>query len=256
MRGCADAFAPEARKLPDQVATPVSLAWLTGRRFFARPSGLCSDPAALNRNALVPALSLTVVLALAPSARAETLGEADDPDAITRIDPGASEIDLDALSIVTYHSEDNVSNTRVNMLLALGYQRVVAPNLAIGGELLINRDRTSDVSSSLAMGGALTGTYFLRLGFSAFLRPTVALGLLFGDRALGTEASGVVMQGGQTAFLMRFQLPLAYYASRRIVLQAGPEIDLAFGHAAQFGADSRSYTTLASGFSVGLGYAF
>jgi hypothetical protein len=210
----------------------------------------------VQRTATVLACSLAFAIVSPAPSRAGTLESTDDPGSITEIGSGVSELGLGALALLTYHDEGDTSNTRVNMLLGLGYQYVIRDNLSLGGQLLLNRDRTSDATSSLAVGGAVLGTYHVRLGFNAFLRPTLACGVLFGDHERATDDRNLVMETNQTAFLIRLQLPLAYYASQHIVLQAGPELDLSLGSVDQPSRGAKSFTTLASGFSVGLGYVF
>ena len=221
--------------------------------FFAGGDAPWSDARPLRAPTLVLA---SVLVVAAPAVRADSLDCADDPDAITSIGPGVSELSLGALALVAYHGEGDQTTTRVNMLLGLGYERAIYTNVSVGGQILLSRDRTSDATRSLAFGGAATGTYHVRLGFNAFLRPTLALGLLFGNHHRDIGTGGLVMEASQTAFLTRLQLPLAYYPSQRVVLQAGPELDLELGHVDRGHGESSSYTTLASGFAVGLGYVF
>ncbi len=199
---------------------------------------------------------LAAVLVLASPAAADTLTPADDPGTITDIDSGVSEVALGAMSIVSYHGEGATSSTRVDLLLSAGYRYFVSTNVSIGGDLLFDQDRTSDTSTSRALGGAATVTLHERLGFGVFVRPTLALGVLFGSREQDTGMPDLVMQTSQNAFLTRLQLPLAFYPSHRVVLQAGPELDLALGSVGEATGRSSGYTTLASGFSFGFGYVF
>ena len=67
----------------------------------------------------------------------------------------------------------------------------------------------------------------------------------------------MVVQASQTAALVRLALPFAYFPSRRVVLQAGPELDITLGTVTADGADEgQSFTSVAGGFGVSAGYAF
>ena len=50
--------------------------------------------------------------------------------------------------------------------------------------------------------------------------------------------------------------PIAYFTSRRFLLQAGPEINISLGSFKPDSGPSTSFTTISGGFSVGLGYVF
>ena len=203
------------------------------------------------------ALTSTLALALTTPAHADDVNaDPNDPGRVTRIMKGVSEIDLGALGVFTYDKQGDVSNTRLSMLFSAGYQYFINNNLSVGAQFLTNYDRPSDNASALTLGGTLFGSAHVRLGLGAFLRPTLALGALFGNRELDTGVGGVVVEAKQTAFLTRLMFPFAYFPSKRVVLQAGPELDMTFGSFKVEGADSESFTSIAGGFSVGFGYAF
>ena len=206
-----------------------------------------------HRLPLITALLLTT----AAPALADTVGaNPDAPGKVTQIQKGVSEIDLGALGVFTYDKQGSNSNTRLSTLFSAGYQYFLNTNLSVGGQALFDYDRASDAISATTFGGTLFGSLHVRLGLGAFLRPTLALGALFGSRQLDTGVGGIVVKASQHAFLTRIQLPFAYFPSRRVVLQAGPEIDMSFGSFTPDGGSSTSFTSIAGGFSVGLGYAF
>jgi hypothetical protein len=96
----------------------------------------------------------------------------------------------------------------------------------------------------------------VRLGLGAFFRPTLGLGALFGTREVDA-GTGMVAEFSQVAFLARIGLPFAYFPSKRVVLQAGPEINVSIGSFKADGAsEGTSFTTVAGGFAVGVGYVF
>lgn len=207
----------------------------------------------MHRFLALPAL----VLALTSSARADVVGaDPSDPGRVTGIQKGVSEIDLSGLGVFTYDKQGDASNTRLSMLLGLGYQYFINNNFSAGAQFLFDYDRVSSNISATTLGGALFASAHVRLGLGAFLRPTLALGALFGNRELDTGVGGIVVEAKQSVFLTRIMLPFAYFPSKRVVLQAGPEIDMSFGSFTPDGGDSTSFTSIAGGFSVGVGYAF
>lgn len=207
----------------------------------------------MHRLLVIPAL----LAAFAAPVRADDVGaNPNDPGRVTAIRKGVSEIDLGALGVFTYDKEGDESNTRLSMLFGLGYQYFVNDNFSAGAQFLFDYDRANDAISATTLGGALFASAHVRLGLGAFLRPTLALGALFGNRELDTGVGGIVIEAKQRAFLTRIMFPFAYFPSKRVVLQAGPEIDMSFGSYTPEGADSKSFTTIAGGFSVGVGYAF
>jgi hypothetical protein len=207
----------------------------------------------MHRLLVIPAL----VLALPSAARADEVGaNPNDPGRVTAIQKGVSEIDIGALGVFTYDKQGDESNTRLSMLLGLGYQYFVNNNISVGAQFLFDYDRVSSNVSATTLGGTLFASAHVRLGLGAFLRPTLALGALFGNRELDSGVGGVVVEAKQTAFLTRIMFPFAYFPSKRVVLQAGPEIDMTFGSFTPDGGESTSFTSIAGGFSVGVGYAF
>ncbi len=206
-----------------------------------------------HRFLIIPAVLLAAV---APAHADEIGANPNDPGRVTAIQKGVSEIDLGALGVFTYDKQGDTSNTRLSMLLGLGYQYFVSNNISVGGQFLFDYDRVSSNVSATTLGGALFASAHVRLGLGAFLRPTLALGALFGNRELDSGVGGVVVETKQSAFLTRIMFPFAYFPSKRVVLQAGPEIDMTFGSFKPDTGDSISFTSIAGGFSVGVGYAF
>ena len=204
-------------------------------------------------------LAFVTALALASTtpALADNIGaDPNDAGRVTGIGKGVSEIDLGALGVFTYDKQGDASNTRLSMLFSAGYQYFLKANLSVGAQFLFDYDRASDAISATTLGGTVSASLHVRLGLGAFLRPTLALGALVGNRELDTGVGGVVIEAKQTSFLTRIQFPFAYFASKRVVLQAGPEIDMSFGSYKPDNASSQSFTSIAGGFSVGIGYAF
>lgn len=205
-------------------------------------------------------ISVLVVATLAlPTAAADTVGaDPNDPGKVTAIGKGVKEIDVGGIFVL---SVDKVGDadavTKMSTLVGPGFQYYFNPNVSVGATALFNYEKVGD-DSVLALGGLVHGSLHVRLGLGAFFRPTLGLGALFGTREVANAATpGTVLELSQTAFLARVAFPIAYFTSRRFLLQAGPEIDISLGSFKADGSEeSTSFTTIAGGFSVGFGYVF
>jgi hypothetical protein len=51
-------------------------------------------------------------------------------------------------------------------------------------------------------------------------------------------------------------MPIAYFAGPRIVLQAGPELDVQAGRTMPQGGDAQTFSNVSGGFGVSAGYVF
>jgi hypothetical protein len=60
----------------------------------------------------------------------------------------------------------------------------------------------------------------------------------------------------QISGLVRIGIPFAYFPSRRIVLQAGPEVAISVGSTTPDAGDSQSFVSITGGFGVSAGYTF
>ncbi len=201
---------------------------------------------------------LVVLVFLCATARADMVtADPNDPGSVTRIERGVSELDIGALGVLTYNSTNNNSNTQVAMLFGIGYQYFLNHSLSLGANFLIDYDRQNSDLSAHAYGGELFAATHLRLGLGAFFRPSIGLGALFGSAEEDTGIAGIVVKENETAFLVRIKFPFAYFPTRRVVLQAGPEIDMLFGSfKPDGGGDSTGFTQISGGFGIGMGYAF
>lgn len=205
-------------------------------------------------------LSALVVTTLAlPTAAADTIGaDPNDPGKVTAIGKGVKEIDVGGIFVL---SVDKVGDadavTKMSTLVGPSFQYYFNANVSVGATGLFSYDKVGD-DSVLALGGLVHGSLHVRLGLGAFFRPTLGLGALFGTREVANPATpGTVVELAQNAFLARVAFPIAYFTSRRFLLQAGPEIDISLGSfKADGSSESTSFTTVAGGFSVGFGYVF
>jgi hypothetical protein len=195
-------------------------------------------------------LVIAAVLAAAPA-----VARADD-DTPVHVDGGMSELDLGALGVLSRQPSGGTdSSTQVSTTVSLRYQYFLSDVLSVGGEAVLAYDRENSVQSNSAYGAAASATAHVHLGRGAYFRPTIALGGLFGSD--NTNISGSVsLSESSKAFLMRFQLPFAYFASDHVVLQAGPELDVQLGSTSSDGSESTGFKTIVGGFAIAVGYAF
>jgi hypothetical protein len=203
-----------------------------------------------------PFVPVLLALATAPAAADSIGAEPNDPGKVTAIHKGVKELDAGGIFVLSYNkSGDAEANTRISTLGGAGFQYFLKDNLSVGATVLFNYDRVSATASSQSFGGAVFGSLHVRLGLGAFLRPTFGAGVLVGN--LDSEAvPGMVTRASQVAGLVRLALPFAYFPSRRVVLQAGPELDVIVGNVTPDGGDAQSFTTVSGGFGVSAGYAF
>jgi hypothetical protein len=202
-------------------------------------------------------LLVALVLSTSTVALADTVGaDPNDYGKVTAIAKGVMEIDAGGIFVISYNkSGDADPNTRVSSLGGVGFQYFVKNNVSVGGNFLFDYDRISATTYSTAFGGTAFASLHVRLGLGAFLRPTLGAGLLVGS--LNTEVEpGMVTQASQVSALVRLAMPFAYFPTRRVVLQAGPELDMIFGTVTPDGGDGQSVTTISGGFGVSAGYAF
>jgi hypothetical protein len=189
-------------------------------------------------------------------ARADSVyRDPNDPGRVTNIGRGVWELDVGALGVLAVDNEGDTSVTRLSTDFSAQIHYFIKNNLSIGVEALFDFDDNGDSQSSTAFGGAIDATVHLRLGLGAFFRPGIAIGALAGHRNIPLM-DGTVDQASQVGLITRLALPIAYFASPRLLLQAGPQINVTAGSFTPTGGDAQSFTRIAGGFSVGLGYVF
>jgi hypothetical protein len=201
--------------------------------------------------------SLLCLVAVSHVAHADTVGpDPNDPGRVTAIRKGVKEIDIGAIFVHSYAKpEMGDAVTQISFLGGIGFQYFINDNFSVGGTGLFNAEKQGAVTSS-AFGGSVFASFHVRLGLGAFFRPTAGVGALIGTQEF-EAVPGMVTELDQTALLLRVGIPFAYFPSKRIVLQAGPEMNISLGSVTpKSGGASSSFTSIASGFSVGAGYAF
>lgn len=200
---------------------------------------------------------LVLILLISAKAHAdEVTADPNDPGKVTRVGKGVKEIDLGGLFVFSYDKVEDVSTTKLTTLGGLSFQYFFNANVSAGASGLFSYDKVGDATSATSFGGLLFGTFHVRLGLGAFFRPTLGLGALFGNREVDA-GTGTVAKLSQTAFLARIGLPFAYFPSKRVVLQAGPEFNVEIGSFKADGAsEGTSFTTIAGGFGLAVGYVF
>jgi hypothetical protein len=205
--------------------------------------------AALATGATVGALSSAV-------AHADSLeANPGDPGHVTNIRKGVWEVDLGALGVLSSDHQGESTVTRLSTDASVTVSRFVRDNISVGVVGMADYDTAGTNNDAMLYGAALVGTLHLRLGMGAFFRPGLAIGGLFGTRHTPLTA-GTVEQATQAGAIARVQLPLAYFTSKRFLIQAGPQLNVTAGRTMPMGKDAQSYTRIAGGFAVGAGYAF
>jgi hypothetical protein len=202
-------------------------------------------------------LAILASLIAATPVAADTLGaNPNDPGKVTFITKGVKEIDIGGIFVLSHSKAgDSEGQTRISTLGGLGFQYFLKNNLSVGGQFLANYDKQSATAYSTAFGGAAFASLHVRLGLGAFLRPTLGFGALFGTQK--TELTpGQLMSASQVSGLIRIGLPFAYFPGSRIVLQAGPELDISVGNVTPEGGEAQSFTNVSGGFGVSAGYVF
>lgn len=201
-------------------------------------------------------LVLASLLASTPALADAIGGEPNDPGKVTFIGKGVKEIDLGGIFVLSHSKAgDAEGQTRISTLGGAGFQYFIKNNVSVGGQFLASYEKQSENVYSTAFGGAAFASLHVRLGLGAFFRPTLGLGALFGTQK--TEVvPGQLMSANQVSGLIRIGLPFAYFPGTRVVLQAGPEIDISVGNVTPDGGEAQSFTNISGGFGVSAGYVF
>jgi hypothetical protein len=174
---------------------------------------------------------------------------------VTTVDQGLWEIDLGGLAVLTSDREGDSSVTRMSSDMSASVSYFVIDNVSVGASMLADYENVGGGVSATTYGADLHAALHLRLGLGAFFRPGLGLGGLFGTRHLPTTP-GMIEEAQQAGMIARLQLPIAYFASERILLQAGPQLNFTAGSYTPGSGMSMSFTRIAGGFAVGVGYAF
>jgi hypothetical protein len=199
-------------------------------------------------------LAVAAVTLLASTASAGSLGPDEGPG-ITDLERGVFELDVGALAVFAHESQGDVSSTQLSTAFSGSVSYFVKRNVSVALTGIFAYDSRGDDNTALTLGGTVGAAVHLRLGQGAFFRPGVAVGALLGNRELPVGAM-TVEEASQTVFLTRLSLPLAYFIGRRVVLQAGPQLDVQLGSYEPTAGDAQSFTRLNGGFAIAAGYAF
>lgn len=178
-----------------------------------------------------------------------------DERGINRVMKGVWEIDLGSLFAFANDKQGDESVFRLVTDVNASVNYFLKDNISVGVTALLAYNNNGDNNSAITYGGALTGIAHLRLGHGAFFRPGLSLGVIGGKREIPTGAT-TVMEAPQVAFTARVKLPIAYFISRNLHLEGGPQFNLTAGRFTPDGSDAVSFTTIDGGFSVGFGYSF
>ena len=203
------------------------------------------------------AIAISSLVGTAPSiARADDVsGNQNEYGKVTRIRKGVREAGGTALGVLTYGKEGDTTTSQFSTNASLRVQRFIRDNVLVGIAGMYDYVDHGARNTSNQGGAALLGTVHLRLGLGAFLRPTLAVGVLGGNRSIPLTMT-TVEQASQIAGLVRVGLPIGYFIGKRFVLEAGPQIVMTAGRYTPSNAEARSFTQVAGGFSLGFGYVF
>ena len=201
-------------------------------------------------------VSLLSLLAASGPARADTLGaNPQDAGRVTGVTKGVKEIDLGGIFVLGHTATEGASTTQISTLGNVGFQYFVKDNLSLGGAALISYDRQSAETYSTSFGGMVLAALHVRLGLGAFLRPTSGVGVLGGTQK-SEVTPGMLRSATEVSFLTRLAIPFAFFAGSRVVLQAGPELDVSVGVVTPEGGEGTTVTKITGGFGVSAGYVF
>jgi hypothetical protein len=178
-----------------------------------------------------------------------------DERGINRVKQGVWEIDLGSLFAFANDKQGDESVFRLVTDVNGSVNYFLKDNISVGVTALLAYNNNGDNNSAITYGGALTGIAHLRLGHGAFFRPGLSIGALGGKREIPISDTSV-MEAPQVAFTARIKLPIAYFISRNLHLEGGPQFNLTTGRFTPDGSDAVSFTTIDGGFSVGFGYSF
>lgn len=198
-------------------------------------------------------LAAATVVAFSTPARADDLYG--DERGINRVKKGVWELDLGSLFAFANDKQGEASVFRLTTDVNASVNYFLKDNLSVGVIGLLAYSSQGDDNTAITFGGALGATAHLRLGHGAFFRPGLALGAMFGNREIPIGGN-TVMEASQVGFTARLRLPIAYFISRNLHLEGGPQFNLTVGNFTPDGADAVSFTTIDGGFSVGFGYSF
>lgn len=202
-------------------------------------------------------LAALALLFIPSVALADTVGaNPQDHGKVTAIQKGVKEIDVGGIFVLSHSKAgDAEGSTRISTLGGVGFQYFLKDNVSAGATFLASYDKQSPTTYSTAFGGAIFGSFHVRLGLGAFLRPTLGGGVLVGTQK--TEVTpGTLMSASQVSGLIRLAIPFAYFPGTRFVLQAGPEVDISVGRVTPDGGEGQSFTSISGGFGVNAGYVF
>jgi hypothetical protein len=178
-----------------------------------------------------------------------------DERGINRVKKGVWELDLGSLFAFANDKQGDSSVFRLVTDVNASINYFLKDNISIGVTGLLAYNNNGDNNSAITYGGAVTGIAHLRLGHGAFFRPGLSVGGLAGKREIPISPTSV-MEATQVAFTARVKLPIAYFISRNLHLEGGPQFNLTAGQFTPDGSDAVSFTTIDGGFSVGFGYSF
>ena len=199
-----------------------------------------------------------------------------DSGVVTSIGPGVVELGMDNVLVLDFRDDavssgGSVSGLGVSFIGGPTLRVFVMPNFSVALNLnLLLEKRTSTVTdaagaetktlddNSLGFVGTVMADYYVRLGRGMFFKPGLGGGGFFLSHRLPGAVDGTRVIENSAGGIVRAQLGLVYYTSRRFNLKAGVDLLALFGSrkAQTDGAEARSLMEIHAGWNVGFGYVF
>jgi hypothetical protein len=213
------------------------------------------------RRAFVAAAAATVLSFVSSSEAYEIRPGVSSSGSPTSLGAGLKELGIESMFTVGY---DKVGGSdaglRANVFGGLAFRYFIIRNLSLGltaGPLYSRVSVGKTVASDLGGYGLINIAYHASLGGGLFIVPTVGAGGFYAKRELEAPPAPQV-ESNAYGGLARGGLGLAFYASPRFMLHAGPEAFVKVGanKAKVEGASAERFIAVDAAFNVGLAYVF
>ncbi len=230
-----------------------------------------------------PALASLALVALASGFALPRAAHADpltpggqDSGVVTSISRGVVELGMDNVLVLDFRDDaqpsgGSVSGLGVSFIGGPTLRVFVLPNFSVALNLnLLLEKRTSTLTdaagaetttlddNSIGFVGTVLADYYVRLGRGMFFKPGLGGGGFFLSHRIPGATDGTRILESSAGGIIRAQLGLVYYTSRRFNLKAGVDLLALFGSrkAKTDGAEARSLMEIHAGWNVGFGYVF
>ncbi len=208
---------------------------------------------------LIPT-TLSVLLLSSPAQSYELGAGSGSGGVVTSLGKGLKELGFESMYVLHYDKAGESDSFRGTFIGGGTFRYYMIRNLSLGinANFLYRKVSSGDNSAGdLGFLGTVNVAYNASLGGGLFIRPLLGVGGSFAKRTatVGTQDPARASVFGGAG---RVGLGLAFYASRRFKLHAGPEALLHFGKSKPDteGFDAESFFAIDGAFNVGLTYVF